>query len=1198
LQILRASGSELGFYSGRINYPKTNATPAHNHPVAPILAGIIRRLYKIGIVTPGPGTIGARMVDRSTFRCAAFLFGSAIAITLVLPAFAATHEQIIAICREAARPAVVACVQSKGGRRGNEAIIEACRQSVGKPIVYACVLREEQKQASGVAPPPAPKDESAAATQGAAPVEAVFVAPPRTIADITAILDSEKPNGAKIAERKANADAMPAANASPAKLAQFYYDRGAARALLARNKDALADGLQALAAGKGAIELRQVHRIRQFVALQYRALGDPKQAIAEFDLIVRDGNQPNQRGAMINALANIAGTLVSMGDVTQAGTYAGRVEALVQEARGSPHPNWRMAYSRYGHSWEADNDSVRGLVFEARGQYPEAEAAYRRAEAFRRTAVQDIPKFEYPPPPEQMILAADLTLLWVARSETKQGRLSEAEVDARSALLSVLRQQGKYTPVTPTFIVGLAGVLVEQGRYQEAEKLARAALDVDRILGIGDDAPASVTTLSQLGNILVLQRKTKEAAVVYADLDKAIGQWAPQRREAFQLNGSRIVALYASGQVEAGITAAEELVKRQTARTGDRSFDTAAARGVLAIGYARAARDADAIREFKASIPTMLAAARENADDDDATVVAARTARLQRIIEAYIGVLVRSTNMSNEAAVETFALADAIRGHAVQKALADSSARVVAKDSALAQLVRTEQDLAKQISAQLGALNNLLALPSGERDDRDVSAIIATIEKLRADRKTARLEINRRFPSYADLVDPKPPSVDVIKATLRPGEALLSFYFGQDSSFVWAIPKEGAVAFAAVPITAVDLEAKVRRLRRALEPQVTMVSEILPFDVALAYELYGMLLKPVEAAWMPAKSLIVVTNGALGELPIGLLPTAPAQVDLQAKPLFAGYRNVPWLARTHAVTVVPSASALITLRHLPPGSPTREKLIGFGDPYFNEAEAAEAEAPEGAEATQVVALAAEPGDEAVTRGLPLKRRASPHTEDVDTADLAMLPRLPDTRLELTAMAKALGVDPAKALYFGKAANEQNVETIDLSRFKIVAFATHGLVPGDLDGLTQPALALSAPQMAGIKGDGLLTMEKILALKLDADWVVLSACNTAAGAGAGAEAASGLGRAFFYAGTRALLVTNWSVHSASARELTTDLFRRQGADPALPRAEALRQAMMTLLDGPGLVDGAGHTVFTYAHPLFWAPYSVIGDGGGM
>jgi len=195
------------------------------------------------------------------------------------------------------------------------------------------------------------------------------------------------------------------------------------------------------------------------------------------------------------------------------------------------------------------------------------------------------------------------------------------------------------------------------------------------------------------------------------------------------------------------------------------------------------------------------------------------------------------------------------------------------------------------------------------------------------------------------------------------------------------------------------------------------------------------------------------------------------------------------------------------------------------------------------------------------------------------------------------VAKALDVDPAKALYLGKEANEQNVESANLAHYRIVAFATHGLVPGDLDGLTQPALALTAPEVAGVKGDGLLTMEKILALKLDADWVVLSACNTAAGAGAGAEAASGLGSAFFYAGTRALLVTNWSVHSASARELISDLFRRQSADPSLSRGEALRQAMTALMDGPGFVDASGKTIFTYAHPLFWGPYSVIGDGGG-
>ena len=181
----------------------------------------------------------------------------------------------------------------------------------------------------------------------------------------------------------------------------------------------------------------------------------------------------------------------------------------------------------------------------------------------------------------------------------------------------------------------------------------------------------------------------------------------------------------------------------------------------------------------------------------------------------------------------------------------------------------------------------------------------------------------------------------------------------------------------------------------------------------------------------------------------------------------------------------------------------------------------------------------------------------------------MLPRLPDTRDELTAMAHALDVDPAKALYLGKAANEQNVETLDLSHYRIVAFATHGLIPGDLDGLTQPALALTAPDIAGIKGDGLLTMEKILALKLDADWVVLSACNTAAGAGAGAEAASGLGSAFFYAGTRALLVTNWSVQSTSARNSSPTYF-----DGRAPIHSFARRGVAAKHDGLAQRTGLG------------------------
>ncbi len=144
-------------------------------------------------------------------------------------------------------------------------------------------------------------------------------------------------------------------------------------------------------------------------------------------------------------------------------------------------------------------------------------------------------------------------------------------------------------------------------------------------------------------------------------------------------------------------------------------------------------------------------------------------------------------------------------------------------------------------------------------------------------------------------------------------------------------------------------------------------------------------------------------------------------------------------------------------------------------------------------------------------------------------------------------------------------------------------------------LDRPALALSNPEIAGVDGDGLLTMDEILGLKLGADWIVLSACNTAAAEGAGGEAVSGLGRAFFYAGARALLVSNWPVETVSAKLLTTQLFRRQAAEPKLGRAEALRRAMLHLIDEEAGKDRGGRSLFSYAHPMFWAPFSLVGDG---
>ena len=1094
-------------------------------------------------------------------------------------------------------PLVHACMMALGKGGDREANLAKCRASVGVDAkMHACVLAA-MNAANGRANVPLvlhkdgePKGDTVA-PGNALPVG--FVAPPRTIADITTVLDNEKPDPARIAKLKASADAEPPKQLSADELSEFYYARAQARGVLGRAAEALADGERAVEATRSSGDFYFKQRIQTFNRAQQLALGDVKNALQKAMTMVTEADRPGNKGYIFAARATAAQILVLMGDVLQAEAHLRRSLDLLKEARTSGLPGWRTGYQIKGRNWEGQVEALRATILEARGQFRDAEQSYAKAREWKLASIPDFKNQEHAPSEVQLRQEADFNLLDVARMKARQGRLAEAEVDARTALMSRLNALGKYNPSTTKFVMGLAGVLVEEGRYEEAENLTRESLDIQRTVGIADDTQYSAQILSQLGAILTFQRKQQDAAAVYAQLDKAIARWEPQRREVLELNGSRIRALLASGQIEAGLAAAQALVKRELARVGENHFDAAAARGILAVALMRAGKDADAIREFKTALPILQAAARENADDDDATIVAGKQQRLQDIVETYIKLLTKTPAATGDIAAETFSLADSIRGHAVQQALAESSARVSIRDSALAELVRKQQDLSKQVGAQLGLLNNILAMPSSERDEKGVKDVNASIARLRADRDAARAQIAKQFPAYADLVDPKPPTVDQIKATLADGEAMLSFYFGREGSFVWAVPKSGAVAFAEVKATWGDIESKVRKLREALEPQAAMISDIPPFDLKLGYELYSLLLQPVEAGWKSANSLIVVTNGALGLLPLSLLPTAPAEINRDDDPLFSSYRAVPWLARTHAVAMVPSSAALRTLRALPPGKPGRGELVAFGDPLFSPEQAADAAKASGG---TKVADAGTAAAATTTRGVPLKRRSSPKLEGVDSADLAMLPRLPDTADELKSIALALQADPSKVLSLGKGANEQAVKTMDLSGFKVIAFATHGLVPGELNGLTQPALALTAPTVAGVDGDGLLTMEEILGLKLDADWVVLSACNTAAGEGAGAEAASGLGRAFFYAGTRAILVTNWSVHSQSAKDLVTNLFKRQADDPKLTRAEALRQAMVALMDGPGYVGSDGKTEFAYAHPLFWAPYSIIGDGG--
>src|SRR5262245_4113415 len=834
-----------------------------------------------------------------------------------------------------------------------------------------------------------------------------FVAPPRTIADITAILDQEKPDPAKRAKAEAQAVAEPAAKADRATLKDFYFRRAQARASLGRLKDAVADCERAVANSTDYV--KEGVQIELFQETQMRLNGDFKEAIALLERMRHRLNLPNAnqgRAFSINFRTTL--NFLLLGEINKAEGHVKRNVALLSEARSWPN------IQQYLSAWEFATESSKGRLFLARGQDREAEVALALAEARGRDALVRSRSWPIRGPESDFENGIDYAALYTGLAKAGQGRYAEAEIDIRRALLSRLKLVGKYHVDTANVLYWFSRLLTEQTRLKEAETLARAALEILDAVGYNGETTSYVNALSSLSAAIFQQRRYAEAKQVYLDIDTATRSWGKERSAGPRSSWARIYAHYYTGEVDKGLEYAREILERAKVVKGEQHYDTAMSRAILATGLAVAKRDAEAMQEFKASIPVLLGATSE-ADDEDATVVLFAERRLQTVVEAYISLLARS-NASN-AAQEGWRLAEAIRSRSVQNALAASAARAAARTPALAEVVRKEQDLHKQILAQAGLLNNVLTEPPEQRDANSVTALQQELARLRNERQQAKREIERRFPQYASLVRPPPATIEDIRSALRPDEALVSFYFGQSSSFVWAISKVGPLSFAPIAVTAKDLESKVQHLRAALEPPaVTTIYRIPQFDLTLAYELYRTLLEPVEAGWKQAKTLVVVTNGAMGLLPLSLLPTEPAHLEANTGPRFSAYQQVPWLARTHAVTMVPSAAALRTLRQMPAGSAKREPLIGFGDPYFS-AQQADEDLAQGKRGP-LLEVAALPD-----RDVAVRRRAAVETRKIDSADLARLPRLPDTADELKSIALSLKADPSKALYLGKAANE-------------------------------------------------------------------------------------------------------------------------------------------------------------------------------
>jgi CHAT domain-containing protein len=417
---------------------------------------------------------------------------------------------------------------------------------------------------------------------------------------------------------------------------------------------------------------------------------------------------------------------------------------------------------------------------------------------------------------------------------------------------------------------------------------------------------------------------------------------------------------------------------------------------------------------------------------------------------------------------------------------------------------------------------------------------------------------------------------------------------GDRKGLVFAVSKTG-FAWAELPLTGDNIKNDVETLRWYVDPSALPTSRSgegragegraggeraertsdQPFDRKTAHDLYVALLGDpnIQAVINGAgiDTLIVVPSGPLTSLPPSLLVVdAPQGSDADPQTMAATH----WLIRDKAIAVLPAVSSLRTLRQLLPASRGTAdlKLLALADPDFKGA----GEIPK------------PPVDHPAPTATPLPRAAALERDGRGTDAVEGLPPLYGTLAEGETLAQIIDPGDASALLLGPDASKTNLlrraSEGSLQRTSVLVFSTHGLLTG-FSGLAEPALALAHPPKIGAdpSDDGLLKVSDAAALTLNADWVVLSACNTAAGDGEGAEGLSGLARAFFHAGASTLLVSHWRVDDEATEQLITETFRlHQGG---APKAKSLQGAILEMIDAPG---------HKYAEPRFWAPFVVVGE----
>lgn len=756
----------------------------------------------------------------------------------------------------------------------------------------------------------------------------------------------------------------------------------------------------------------------------------------------------------------------------------------------------------------------------------------------------------------------------------------------------------------------LGRVLMEQGRYVEAEQLLKESIEGKKVV-LGVDSDKTIQTMLTLAQIYLEQKKPKESEKVMLEIAE-VGQnlsdtshfgirrnmfWARTLLQQGRLNEAEA----AFAKLKAGLSVTNEISTRtmtyhqgmgrvffnkseyekaapfllEAVKIAEQSYGkhnpkTARAKSYVAENYAKMKQYDKAVEVYR-EVMEGNAGFLANRKTFSNSGRAQQEASAQRYLFSYMKLMVnaqlKGIKVEAEPVSESFAIAEASRSKSLQTAMLGQTARAAAGNEYLSELVRKEQN----IRVQLGEIEEQqieFVQKSGQGGKKQGRNLQTTQRELMKELRKIGEEMSYQYPEYNQLINPKATGLAEVQKLLVPGELILSYFVQKDRTLIWAIDQNNASLHVS-KLAEKDLYARVQRIRAGLDVPVATVEDIPAYNLKLAHELYKELITPASKQLVGISNLIIVPHKALLSMPFGALVTEKSSLKKGALP-FSEYKAVPWLAQKYAINIMPSATALVTMRTYAKKEKAEEPFIGFGDPIFGEDEG-------------VI-------DVVRTRGVRVSQRAAFNTRSING-----LPNLPETRQELKQIAISLGAGEEN-IFLGAKANESNVRDSNLKNFRVVAFATHGLVAGDLDGLEQPALALTPPENVNGEDDGLLQMGEVLELELNADWVVLSACNTASGDESLAnEGLTGLTQAFFYAGSRALLVSLWPVESTSTQQLTTTMFSEAIKDNKLGRAASLQAARKHLIDGPGYMLN-GKELFSYAHPIFWSAFIAVGEGG--